>query len=282
MTPFPHTPSARRTGPARALLGLAGLGAALALGLGAARSDAAVSQTMHAFVHVDESIGLTFDDGSAVGSQGREPPTIPAGTYTIRVVDDTDEHNFHLYGPGVDLETSTGESASTTWTATFQAGATYRYVCDTHADFMFGAFQAAGGSTGSTSGGSSGGSTGGSSGGSAGGSSSGSGGGTVSSGRASSGSLLGTLSATLDASGKARLLVGGRPVTRLQAGRYRIAVSDRARSRSFVVQRAGRAAVVVSGAAFVGKRSATLVLGAGRWSFYAAPGGRKTSFTVAA
>src|SRR5581483_10362403 len=50
-------------------------GAALALGLGAARSDAAVSQTMHAFVHVDESIGLTFDDGSAVGSQGREPPT---------------------------------------------------------------------------------------------------------------------------------------------------------------------------------------------------------------
>jgi hypothetical protein len=133
------------------LLVIAVLGVS-ALQLGVSRSHAAVSavsQTMRATVHEDQSISLLFDDGTPVGNQARTPPTIPPGTYTIRVVDDTDEHNFHLSGPGVDQATSVGGSASPTWTVTLQPGAEYRFQCDTHFDFMFGVFNTSG--TGGTS-----------------------------------------------------------------------------------------------------------------------------------
>jgi plastocyanin len=103
-------------------------------------SHAAVSQTLHAYVHDDESIGLTFDDGSPVGSQARTPPAIPPGTYTVKVIDDSGAHNFHLMGPGVDVSTSVGDSASPTWTVTFQSGASYEYLCDAHPDYMYGIF----------------------------------------------------------------------------------------------------------------------------------------------
>ena len=81
-------------------------------------SHAAVSPTMHAYVHEDASIGLTFDDGTDVGNQAPTPPTIPAGTYTIRVVDDAFTHNFHLGGPGVDVGTTIGGTGTPTFTVT--------------------------------------------------------------------------------------------------------------------------------------------------------------------
>ena len=51
-------------------LGVAGSDAAIS-------SHAAVSQKMHAFVHQDATIGLTFDDGTVVGTQAASPPVIP-------------------------------------------------------------------------------------------------------------------------------------------------------------------------------------------------------------
>src|SRR4051812_34544046 len=161
--------------------------AALFGALGVSRAQAAVSPTMRATVHEDQSISLLFDDGTPVGNQARTPPTIPPGTYTIRVVDDTDEHNFHLSGPGVDQATSVGGSASPTWTVTFQPGAHYRFQCDTHFDFMFGEFDTSG--TASSSGGSSSGS-------SSGGSST-SGGSSSSSSTGGASSLRGTVAGTL-------------------------------------------------------------------------------------
>src|SRR5881275_562258 len=104
------TPSVRYI-PAVLAVALAAVGARAAFS-----SHAAVSPTMHAFVHEDASIGLTFDDGTPVGSQARTPPTIPAGTYTIRVVDDAHSHNFHLMGPGVEQSTTIDDTASPTWT----------------------------------------------------------------------------------------------------------------------------------------------------------------------
>ena len=130
-------------------------GAALGVYLGVAR--AAVSQTMHAFVHQDDSIGLTFDDGSQVGNQAAVPPTIPPGTYSIRVLDDASEHNFHVVGPGVDQSTDIGGSATPSWSVTLQPGSIYRFVCDNHPDFMYGTFQTSGQSSGSSGSGSSGG-----------------------------------------------------------------------------------------------------------------------------
>jgi hypothetical protein len=254
------------------LLAVVVLGAA-ALQLGVTRSHAAVSavsQTMRATVHEDQSISLLFDDGTPVGNQARTPPTIPPGTYTIRVVDDTDEHNFHLSGPGVDQATSVGGSASPTWTVTFQPGAHYRFQCDTHFDFMFGEFDTSG--TASSSGSSSSGSTSGGSSTSAGSSSSSSTGGAS--------SLRGTVAGTLSAAGKLTLAIGGKPVTRLKSGRYKITVVDKARGLGAVVREDGRGAITLSGVAFVGTHTVTVNLAAGRWAYSTSAGKSKTVFTV--
>ena len=112
-------------------------------------SHTAVSQTMHAFDHDDESIGLRFDDGSDVGNQARNAPVIPPGTYTISAVDDSGAHNFHLTGPGVDVGTTIGGIQSPTWTVTFQPGSHYRFQCDDHPDFMYGEFNTSGAGGGS-------------------------------------------------------------------------------------------------------------------------------------
>jgi hypothetical protein len=257
------------------LLGVVLCGATIALRLGVTGSQAAVSPTMHAVVHEDNTIMLTFDDGTQVGSQARTPPVIPPGTYTIRVVDDTDEHNFHLSGPGVDQSTSVGGMSSPTWTVTFQSGADYRFQCDTHFDFMYGMFSTSGsaGSTGSTG---SAGSTGGSS---------TSGGSASSSGSTGSGTsaLRGTLTGTVSASGKLTFAIAGKPVKRLSAGRYRITVVDKAATRSFVVREDGHTAITVSSVPFVGTRSLTLKLAAGHWSFYTTAGAKSTgAFVVVA
>ena len=248
------------------------LTAVAALEAGVPRSDAglssqsAVSPTMHAFVHQDQTIGLTFDDGSSVGSQARTTPTIPAGTYTIRVIDDTAEHNFHLSGPGVDMATSTDNTASPTWTVTFQSGATYKYECDTHSDFMFGQFQASGSRLlrrllrRLVGGGSSGGSSSGGS--SSGGSSSGG----TSVGTPAS-SLRGTLAGTVSSAGTLKLAFQGKAVAKLRAGRYKVTVVDKTPTGSFLLQESGHAALVVSGVSFVGTHSVTLNLKAGKWTF---------------
>src|SRR5579884_3585715 len=49
------------------------------------------------------------------------------GTYTINVTDQADIHNFHLQGPGVDESTDVEGVGASTWTVTFQDGATYEY-----------------------------------------------------------------------------------------------------------------------------------------------------------
>jgi len=269
-------------------LGIVVLGATIALELGAGRSHAAVasqravSSTMNAYVHDDASIGLNFADGTGVGSQAKVPPTIPPGTYTINVVDDAYEHNFHLMGPGVDLSTPIDDVETTTWTVTLQPGSSYRFQCDAHPDFMWGAFVTSGTavSTGSTSAGSS-------SGGSGSGSSSGSssktssGGGSSSSAAAGSkSSLAGTLIGTVDGAGKVTLTWGGIPVTKIQPGRYEITVGDRAKTQSFVLQQQGHAAKILSGVAAVGDHTVTLTLTAGTWTFYSSAAKKKTSFTV--
>jgi plastocyanin len=269
-------------------LGIVLLAATVALRLGvggshaAVSSNTAVSSTLHAFVHESAEIGMTFDDGTDVGSQARTPPTIPPGTYTIRVVDDAVTHNFHLTGPGVDMTTPVDEMQTSTWTVTFQPGSTYRFQCDIHSDYMYAVFQTSGtGSSGGSSGGTSGGSSGGSS--SGGTSSGGTSSGGSSSGGSSSGpqtTLRGTLAGTVSAAGRLTLGFGGKPVAKLKAGRYKISVADKSRTKGFAVQAKGHSAITVSGVSFVGTHSVTVNLTAGQWTFYASPGGTKHSFAV--
>jgi plastocyanin len=76
-------------------------------------------------------------------SDGASVETLAAGDYTIEVDDQSDMHNFHLTGPGVEETTTVAEVGTQTWNVTFEAG-TYNFVCDPHAGQMNGSFTVSG------------------------------------------------------------------------------------------------------------------------------------------
>jgi plastocyanin len=86
---------------------------------------------------------LTGTDGPGFTitlKQGSKKVTsLKAGTYTIKVLDLSNIHNFHLTGPGVNKKTTVGGKGTYTWKVTLKKG-TYKYVCDPHASFMKGSF----------------------------------------------------------------------------------------------------------------------------------------------
>ena len=99
-------------------------------------TTAASGTTLTASVGPGFDISLTDADGAAVS-------TLSAGEYTIEVNDQSDIHNFHLTGPGVDEMTDVGSSGTETWTVTFEAGS-YHFQCDPHASTMNGDFEVSG------------------------------------------------------------------------------------------------------------------------------------------
>ena len=79
------------------------------------------------------SVGPGFDI-SLEGTDG-----LTAGSYTLVVNDQSDQHNFHLTGPGVDVSTEVSESGEKNFDIQLQAGE-YKFVCDPHASQMNGSF----------------------------------------------------------------------------------------------------------------------------------------------
>jgi len=77
---------------------------------------------------------------SLKGADGADVTTLTAGTYTINVDDQSDIHNFHLSGPGVDEATEVGGTGMTTWDVTLEAGS-YHFQCDPHSSTMNGDFE---------------------------------------------------------------------------------------------------------------------------------------------
>jgi hypothetical protein len=71
---------------------------------------------------------------------GQPVKQLDPGDYTIQVSDKSDQHNFHLSGPGVDQATDVAGTGDTTWSVTFADG-TYSYVCDAHVSVMHGTFR---------------------------------------------------------------------------------------------------------------------------------------------
>jgi plastocyanin len=68
-----------------------------------------------------------------VKQNGEDAESVKAGTYTLKVEDKSDQHNFHLSGPGVDkVVTDVGFVGDKTVTVTLKKG-TYTYQCDPHA-----------------------------------------------------------------------------------------------------------------------------------------------------
>jgi plastocyanin len=71
---------------------------------------------------------------------GKKVTALPAGTYTIRVSDKSDIHNFHLKGPGLNKTTSVTGTGVSNWVVKLKAGR-YAYVCDPHSSTMKGSFR---------------------------------------------------------------------------------------------------------------------------------------------
>ncbi|HEY4349036.1 MAG TPA: hypothetical protein VGM80_15780 [Gaiellaceae bacterium] len=270
----------RLSRPARLLpLAAAALAAGvlgLELGVGgssaAPSSHAAVSSTLHAYDLDDYSIGVTFDDGSVAKS-------VPPGTYTLLINDQSQLHNFHFYGAGLDDESGVTDVQTLRFTVNLTTGI-YNFVCDVHPDEMAGTIVvgsgAGGGSTTTTTGGG---------GGTGGGGSGGGGSGTTTTsvtawGGSGAGTTTANLTAAVSATGKLTLASHSKAVTKLKAGRYDFVVTDKSKKSGFSVQKTGAKAVAITSAAYVGKHGFVLKLTAGKWSFFS-PGGTKKSFTVA-
>ena len=75
----------------------------------------------------------------------------------------------------------------------------------------------------------------------------------------------GTLTAGVTSGGKLTLVFKGKPVTALKAGRYTIAVTDKSPKSGFVLAKVTQKPMTVTGAAFVGKHSASVRLTTGTW-----------------
>jgi hypothetical protein len=85
---------------------------------------------------VGPGFGISLKDSSGVAVKHLDP-----GTYTLLVHDLSEEHNFHLTGPGVDVATDVGFTGDQTFTITVTNG-TYNFVCDVHSSVMHGLFTA--------------------------------------------------------------------------------------------------------------------------------------------
>ena len=95
-------------------------------------SAAAEGPALRATVGPDFTISLVDPTGASVKQ-------LDPGPYEIHVDDLSEFHNFHLFGPGVELRTSVLGEGSVDWQVMLVQG-TYTYVCDAHVTTMKGTF----------------------------------------------------------------------------------------------------------------------------------------------
>jgi len=244
---------------------LVGWLAFLAVGVGG--SHAAVSQTIYAYFDVDGGLQFRYADSSNVGS------TIPPGTYTIILnnngADDLgNDHIFHIFGPGVDFKAANVDTQAT-FTATFQAGATYTIQDDLdpkdiHQSILATSAPPPSSGTSTTKTTPTSGST-----------------------KPTSSDIVGSqvvpfrgsLDAIVYAGGKLSLTRFGKVVSSLKTGRYTFSVDDESKAAGFVVQALHKKPVTVTTGTFKGNQDVTLTLKPGRWFFYS-KAAKKTQFFV--
>ncbi len=255
-----------------AACGLLGVGAEAFVASGAEADNASIVVTYISPV----SFRVELGDGTNVTSG----TTIPAGSYQLFVYDDSEDSSpaFSFTGPGVSINSnlnSTGMgigSPSVLGVVTLQTSSSYRMQ-----DSAVGGSSLIPFSTGSTA--------------SA----------TVVVGTTSSGrppsttgpaatttlvhpmpiSIRGALVGSVSTAGKPLLLLGGKPVKTLKAGRYTVSVGDHSRKAGLIVgTTAGRTITLSKGAAVGTTAKTTVSLSAGRWFFEASVRGPKTWFSV--
>jgi len=189
----------------------------LALGLVVAGVALADGETLKGKVGPGFSITLSDTAGNPVTS-------LQPGAVTLEVDDLSEEHNFHLVGPGVDITTEVDEIGKRTFPLTLVDGV-YKLMCDPHATIMRKQLTVG---TGGSSGGGTGGGTGGG----------GTGGGTTTTPPSApvGSTLVLTSGPGLTISLKTK---AGKKVTRLKPGRYTIVARDKSGLHSAHILGAG-------------------------------------------
>src|SRR4051812_49130739 len=111
---------------------------ALLLTVVTALASTLVASSTAAPVRLTAAVGpgymITLKKGSAVVK------TLKRGKYTVTVRDRSSEHDFHLRGPSGRMLSTIGWAGTKTVTLVLKPGR-YTYVCDPHADDMFGSFR---------------------------------------------------------------------------------------------------------------------------------------------
>jgi hypothetical protein len=219
-------------------------------------------------------VTVTLPDGTAVGSTGGAPTVIPAGYYSLNLSGPGECINlplFELSGPGVNIQDDMlgGEVERNTLYATFLPNTTYTWHTDRNAAVVH-TFRTSGDVLGTQPAPS-----------------------TTTSKPTSTtplqsadvvGSGLlparGTIVGAVSAAGRLTLAYNGKSVTHLKPGKYTFRVTDKSSSNGFLVQKAGKKAMSVTGSMFVGRRSAKVGLTAGRWLVLPKAGKASYSITV--
>jgi plastocyanin len=115
--------------------------------LGTGSGTSAPSQATKLVATVGPGFTISLRDAGGAAVSRLDP-----GAYEIEVRDLSDEHNFHLRGPGVDRATSVSGTGTETWNVTLRDG-TYTFLCDPHPTTMRGTFTVGTPSTGGGGGG---------------------------------------------------------------------------------------------------------------------------------
>lgn len=85
------------------------------------------------------TVGPGFTIRLTNNATGAAVTHLDPGTYVITVKDESEDHNFHLLGPGVDEFTQLGFVGTVTWTVTLKDGK-YTFKGDPHPSQMIGTF----------------------------------------------------------------------------------------------------------------------------------------------
>jgi plastocyanin len=137
-----HTRLAVVIGLAVAAIAVAGCGGDDESASGTTETDTTTETATSSGDALTGSVGPGFEI-SLAGPDGAAVTTLTAGTYTVNVDDQSEMHNFHLTGPGVEETTDVSGTGADTWEVTLESG-TYTFVCDPHASTMMGSFEVTG------------------------------------------------------------------------------------------------------------------------------------------
>jgi hypothetical protein len=223
-------------------------------------------------------ISVTLADGTSVGTTSGSPTVIPAGYYQVLLNGPggcVQLPSFDLEGPGVSTTNNLddGEVQSTGFNAYFAPNSTFTWrdtgITGTVNTFstsntILGTSPAVGSNQAPvTSGGTNSTST-----------------DVVGSKTAMSKSSrpLTKIVGTITAAGKLSVALDGKSVTTLLPGMYSFVVTDRSSVDGFLLRKAGQRTIVLTGAAFTGRRTTKIDLTAGRWLFIRGAG--RTSFSI--